>query len=459
MTFRTVNPATGEMVAEYRLHTAAEVAAAARGARAAFRVWRERPLAQRTALLGALAAVLRARRDDFARQITLEMGKPIAEARAEVEKCAWLCEVYAERAADWLREEEVAADGLRHRVVHQPLGVILGIMPWNYPFWQALRFAVPALTAGNAALLKHARNVSGCALAIEAAFREAGFPPDLFRAVLADHAAAAALIAGDDIAAVSLTGSTEAGRRVAEAAGRALKKVVLELGGSDPFIVLDDADVELAAAQAVRGRLLCSGQSCIAAKRFIVHAALAEPFTARFASLMAAQRVGDPLDERTQVGTVVGDEALAELEAQIEDARARGARVVTGGRRLPGPGFFLAPTVLADVTAGMRVWQEEVFGPVAPVMAVRDEEEAAAVANATAFGLGGSVWTRDPERGERLARRLEAGAVFVNGIVKSDPRLPFGGVKQSGLGRELARHGLLEFVNVQALSVYAHGAA
>lgn len=456
MQIQTINPATNEKIAAYETMSPAELAGIVERAHSAQRAWRGLTASARAALLPRLATVLRARRDEWARLMSLEMGKPITEARAEVEKCAFLCEVYAERAPEWLRDEQVAADGRRHVVAHEPLGVILSIMPWNYPFWQALRFGVPALAAGNASVLKHASNVTGCGLAIESAFREAGFPAGLFGTVIADHGSVAALIADKRIAGVSLTGSTEAGVRVAEAAGRALKKVVLELGGSDPFIVLADADVEFAARNAVKGRLLCTGQSCIAAKRFIVVAPIAEAFTHRFAELMAKVVVGDPLDERTEVGAIASAAALRELEAQLADAVAKGARVLNGGKRLPGPGNFLAPAVVADVTAEMRLAREEVFGPIAPVIVARDEDDAVAIANATEFGLGGSVWTRDLERGERIARRLEAGTTFVNSIVKSDPRMPFGGVKRSGLGRELARHGLLEFVNVKGINIYDH---
>jgi succinate-semialdehyde dehydrogenase/glutarate-semialdehyde dehydrogenase len=340
--------------------------------------------------------------------------------------------------------------------VLEPLGVILAVMPWNFPFWQALRFAVPALLAGNAGLLKHAANVPGCALAIEGAFREAGFPPDLFRTILADHDTVAALIEGEIVRGVSLTGSVAAGERVAAIAGRSLKKVVLELGGSDPFIVLDDADLELAARRAVQGRMIVAGQSCVAAKRFIVVRASAEEFTRRFAARMAELVVGDPTDERTDVGPVVSAAALEELAGQLRDSVERGARVVTGGARLPRRGYFFAPTVVTGVRPGMRLADEEVFGPVAPILEVGDEDQAIAVANATVFGLGGSVWTRDLARGERLARRLDAGTTFVNGVVRSDPRMPFGGIKRSGIGRELSHHGLREFVNVKGISIYDH---
>lgn len=450
----TVNPATGEKLAEYPRQDAAEVAAVLARAVAAQRDWARRPVDARAALLLPLAARLRARAPELARLMSLEMGKPVTEAAAEVEKCAWLCEVYAAQSAEWLADTPMSADGRRHRVAYQPLGVVLSIMPWNYPLWQALRFGVPTLTAGNTSILKHASNVTGCGLAIADLFAEAGFPDGAFQTIVADHATVSGLIAHDDVRGLSLTGSVEAGRRVAELAGRHLKKVVLELGGSDPFIVLADADLEAAVRGAVTGRMLCTGQSCIAAKRFLVARELAAAFSERFAAAMAALPVGDPLDPATRVGAIVNEEELAVLAAQCDDAVARGARLLTGGRRLDRPGCFFPPTVLADVEPDMRVWREEVFGPIAPVIAVAGEDEAVRLANDSVFGLGGCVWSRDLERGERVARRLESGTVFVNSIVKSDPRMPFGGVKQSGLGRELSWYGLREFTNVQGVNVY-----
>jgi len=457
MRYQTINPATEEIIESYSLMPLEEVRAQLAQTEQAFGAWRQRCVTERAALLTALATVLRENRARYARTITIEMGKPIREARAEVEKCAWLCEVYAEHGPAWLAEQRVHADGLRHRVVLQPLGVILSVMPWNFPFWQVLRCAVPALLAGNASLLKHARNVPQCALAIEAAFREAGFPEELFRTVLTDHEGVAALLASDAVRGVSLTGSTAAGMRVAAAAGRELKKVVLELGGSDPFIVLEDADLDVTVPQAVTGRMLNTGQSCIAAKRFLVAAPIADEFIERFTAEMKSLVIGDPLDEQTRVGPLVNREALETLQAQLAASVEQGARVTVGGKRLDRPGYFFEPTVAADVTPKMPIAREEVFGPVAPVLVVRDEREALALANATPFGLGGSVWTRDLERGTRIAYEIEAGAVFVNSIVKSDPRLPFGGIKQSGLGRELAAEGLHEFVNVKSLNVYRHG--
>lgn len=454
MSVVTVNPATGAKLAEYPHQDAAQVGAVLARSVAAGREWSRRTVAERTVLLPALAARLRARAPELARLMSLEMGKTITEAKGEVEKCAWLCEVYAERSEAWLADTPMEADGLRHRVAYQPLGVILSIMPWNYPLWQAMRFGVPTLTAGNTSILKHASNVTGCGLAIAEMFAEAGYPEGAFQTIVADHATVSGLIAHDDVRGLSLTGSVEAGRRVAELAGRHLKKVVLELGGSDPFIVLADADLDAAVRGAVTGRMLCTGQSCIAAKRFIVAREVVADFTARFGAAMAALPVGDPLDENTRVGAIVNEQEMQVLADQVGDALQHGARLVTGGRRLDRPGCFFPPTVLADVTQNMAVWRDEVFGPIAPVMAVADDEQAIRLANDSVFGLGGSVWTRDLERGERLARRLESGTVFVNSITKSDPRMPFGGVKQSGLGRELSWHGLREFTNVQGINVY-----
>lgn len=452
--FQTVNPATGEVLQTYQIQTRDEADAVLAACHAAQPAWAARPLAERAALSARLAAVLRAHKAEWARLISLEMGKPVTESGAELDKCAWLCEVYATQTASWLAEQELQADGRAHRVVYQPLGVVLSIMPWNFPFWQALRFAVPTLLAGNTSVLKHARNVTGCALAIERAFGEAGFPADVLRAVVADHETTNALLGDPRTAGVSLTGSTDVGRAVAAAAGRHLKTCVLELGGSDPFIVLADADLDRAVQGAATGRLLNTGQSCIAAKRFLVEAPVYAEFVQRFAAAMAARRLGDPLDPQTDIGAVVNEHELATLLDQIQDAVAHGARLVCGGRRADRPGVFLQPTLLAEVTPAMRVWREEVFGPVAPVMAVRDAEEALRLANASEFGLGGSVWTADLARGEELARRLECGSAFVNSIVKSDPRLPFGGIKNSGLGRELAWFGLRAFTNVKSVNIY-----
>ncbi len=454
MGFKTINPATEETIDSYQNMSHDDVMEIVGQSFDAFKAWRGFSISQRASYVIELGRVLRKNVNEYAKLISLEMGKPIVQSRKEVEKCAWLCDIYAGHGEEWLEEERVDVDGKEHLVVFQPLGVILSIMPWNYPFWQALRFAVPTVIAGNASMLKHAGNVPQCAFAIESAFREAGFPAGIFRTILADHETVADIIASDKIQGVSLTGSTGAGARIAETAGRNLKKVVLELGGSDPFIVLEDADIELAAKNAVIGRMLSAGQSCIAAKRFIVVEQIADAFAERFATLMSEQIVGDPMDEKTQVGPIVDEKALRQLESQLERSVELGARVVTGGARLERTGYFFKPTVVTKITPEMPIACEEVFGPIAPVIVVKDEDEAIEVANNSEFGLGGSIWTRDLDRGVRLARRLEAGAVFVNSIVKSDPRMPFGGVKKSGIGRELSKYGLREFVNVKGINVY-----
>ncbi|MBU8871276.1 MAG: NAD-dependent succinate-semialdehyde dehydrogenase [Gemmatimonadales bacterium] len=457
MEFQTVNPATGEVTARYLTMETGEVNAIAAASDRAFRHWRKLTVAERAPFFIKLATVLREHADAWARLITVEMGKTIGESRAEVEKCAWMAEVYADKAAGWLQDEEVVADGQRHIVTFEPLGVILSVMPWNYPFWQALRFAVPSLLAGNTSLLKHASNVTGCAFAIEEAFRLAEFPENVFRTIVPDYETISDLIASDVVQGVSLTGSTEVGRKIGAEAGRSLKKVVLELGGSDPFIVLEDADIDFAARGAVAGRMVAAGQSCIASKRFIVIESVAEQFAARFAELMGELKMGDPLDEQTQVGTIVNEFALKELEDQLAQAVELGARVLCGGKRRPGKGFFFEPTVVIDTTAEMRIVTEEVFGPIAPIIVVKDESEAIAVANASEFGLGGSIWTRDLDRGVAVARQVESGTLFVNSFTKSDPRMPFGGIKNSGLGRELSHFGLKEFVNIKGVNVYGHG--
>lgn len=456
MPFQTVNPATEEVIAEYEYMSREEVMAIAGRTHAAFLEWRDTPLEKRAELFRGLAAALRKNLERYAETITLEMGKPIRDSRFEIEKCAAAAEVYADNAAKWSSEEVVEADGRKHRVVYQPTGAVLAIMPWNFPFWQAMRFAIPTLLAGNAAVLKHADVVTQCAFQIEEVFREAGFPEDLFRTILADHPTAGELIESRHIVGVSLTGSTRAGIAIAQTAGRALKKVVLELGGSDPFIVLDDVDVEHTAKNAILGRFMNCGQSCIASKRFIVVKSLAEEFGRAMAEKAGQLVVGDPTDEKTELGPLVQKSALDGIVEQVRDALEKGARVLTGGKRPDGKGYFFQPTVLDRVTPDMKVVAEEVFGPVAPIIVVEDEEEAIRVANNSEFGLGGSVWTRDLERGERVARRVESGTVFVNSITKSDARMPFGGIKTSGLGRELSWHGMREFVNVQGINVYDH---
>ena len=444
----SVNPATGEVLARFDPFTSEEVDHALDEAQDAFVAWRERKVADRAVPMRRLAALLRERADRYGRLITIEMGKPIAEAKAELEKCAWGAEHYADNGARYLADEVIETNAQRSLVSFQPLGIVLAVMPWNFPFWQVIRFAAPALMAGNAAVLKHASNVPQCALAIEEVIRDAGFPDGLLRTVLVAGSAVEPVIADPRIRAVTLTGSSDTGSRIAELAGRALKKCVLELGGSDPYIVLADADLDAAAKVGARARNQNNGQSCIAAKRFI---AVEPDFERRFAAEVEALRVGDPLDPKTQIGPLARTDLRETLERQVRESVRMGARVLTGGERGTGKGWYYQPTVLADVTADMPVFKEETFGPVAAVLRVRDADDAVRVANDSAYGLGASLWTRDLARGEALARKIESGSVFVNGMVASDPRLPFGGVKRSGYGRELASYGIKEFTNIQTI--------
>jgi succinate-semialdehyde dehydrogenase/glutarate-semialdehyde dehydrogenase len=447
----SVNPATEEVLARFDPFTSEQVERALDEAQDAFMAWRDRSIVERAVPMRRLAALLRERADRYARLITLEMGKPIAEARAELEKCAFGAEHYAENAARYLADEVVETNAQRSIVAFEPLGIVLAVMPWNFPFWQVIRFAAPALMAGNGAILKHASNVPQCALAIEEVIRDAGFPEGLLRTVLLAGSAVEPVIADPRIRAVTLTGSSDTGSRIAALAGRALKKSVLELGGSDPYIVLADADLDAAAKVGARARNQNTGQSCIAAKRFIALEPIARDFERRFAAEVEALRVGDPLDAKTQIGPLARADLRETLERQVRDSVRMGARVLTGGERGSGKGWYYQPTVLADVTEDMPVFKEETFGPVAAVLRVRDAEEAVRVANDSAYGLGASLWTRDLRVGEALARKIESGSVFVNGMVASDPRLPFGGVKRSGYGRELSSYGIKEFVNIQTI--------
>ena len=453
MSVSSINPATGEI-----LETFAETAPAALErildqAVAAYGAWRRFSYAQRGQAMRQAARILRERRAEYARTMALEMGKPLQQGEAEAEKCAWACEYYAEQAAAMLGDQPRVTDGSRSYVRFDPIGPVLAIMPWNFPFWQVFRFAAPALMAGNAGLLKHAPNVTRCALAIEELFRQAGFPEGLFRTVILQNEAVAGVIADPRVRAATLTGSDRAGSQVAAQAGTHLKKMVLELGGSDPFLVLEDAEVDQAARTAAEARLLNSGQSCIAAKRFIVVESVADRFLETFVSEMAARRLGDPLAPATQLGPQARLDLRANLHRQVTESVRRGARLLLGGKLPDGPGCYYPATVLAAVHEGMPAFDEEVFGPAAAVIRVPDETQALRVANASRYGLGASVWSTDPARGERLARELEVGSVFVNGLVRSDPRLPFGGVKRSGYGRELSEYGLKEFVNIKTVWV------
>lgn len=452
--FQTVNPADGSPGKRYEGHRADEALQIAQAAHAAFDGWRRTSFAERAALFRKAAAVLRARQDEFARLMTAEMGKVLADGRAEVEKCAVGCEFYAEHAERFLAEEPVDIDGKRAKVVYRPLGTVLGVMPWNYPFWQVFRFAAPTLMAGNTAVLKHASNVPGSALAIEGVFREAGFPEDVFRTVLLPSREVERLIDDPVIAAVSLTGSVEAGRKVAAQAGAVLKKCVLELGGSDAYLVLDDADAESAAQTAAAARMTNAGQSCIAGKRFVVLPPVREAFEAALVKAMQAYRFGDPALPDTKLGPLQSVEARDGVHDQVRRSVEAGARLLTGGEVPDRPGAWYPPTVLAGVKPGMAAYDEEVFGPVAAIIEANDEADAVRIANDSEFGLGSGVLTGDLARGERLATEaLQAGMSFVNAQVRSDARLPFGGLKHSGFGRELGVFGIREFVNIKSVLV------
>jgi succinate-semialdehyde dehydrogenase/glutarate-semialdehyde dehydrogenase len=450
---RLINPATEEVIRDVPQHDEAEVERRLRRAEEAFRNWRTTPMAERRRLMHGAARVLRERIGEFARGMTTEMGKPVVAAEQEVEKCATCCDYFADHAEEMLSPREVGSDAQKSYIRFDPIGAVLAIMPWNFPFWQVIRFAAPALMAGNVGVLKHAPNVPGCALALERVFVEAGFPEGAFTPLLLPNERAEAVIRHPVIRAVTLTGSGRAGRAVAAAAGSELKKTVLELGGSDPFVVLRDADVEAVAREAAKARCINSGQSCIAAKRFIVEEPVADQFERAMTGAMAAMRVGDPTDRATEVGPLARLDLLENLDRQVRESVAAGAKVLTGGKRLDRKGYYYPPTVLAGVRPGMPAFDEETFGPVAAVIRAADAGDALRLANTSNYGLGASLWTNDIARAEALAADVEAGCVFVNGIVKSDPRLPFGGIKQSGHGRELSAFGIHEFVNVKTVWV------
>src|SRR5438445_5231367 len=454
MTIEAINPATGERIAKYDPMSGTTVARIVTDAHAAFLEWRRASFAERARPMRNAAAILRAEAGALARLMAQEMGKPVRDGIAEVQKCASACEFFAETAARFLARENVATEARASFVDFNPVGVVLAVMPWNFPFWQVFRFAAPGLMAGNAAVLKHASNVPGCALAIEQVFRKAGFPEHLFRTLLIGSKEVAAVIENPLVRAVTLTGSGPAGRAVASKAAAMLKKTVLELGGSDPYLVLEDADLELAAAVSARGRLLNAGQSCIAAKRFIVTDKVRQRFEELFVERMRAAQVGDPMSEDTEPGPLARHDLRDALHSQGTRSIAMGARCLLGGKIPSGPGAYYPPTVLTDVGRGMPAYDEELLGPVAAVIPVKDDEAAIAAANDSVFGLGASVLTTDLARGERIAvERIESGAVFVNEVVRSDPRLPFGGVKESGYGRELSSYGIREFVNIKTVYV------
>jgi len=446
---QSVNPATGEVVSSYEPDGAGAVDDALDRAAAAQTSWADRPVSERETLIDAIGDVLAENVEEYASRITDEMGKPISQARGEVEKCAWLCEHYAEYAGAYLQAETYPSPpGTTAKTVHDPQGVILGIMPWNFPFWQVFRWAIPTVVAGNAAVLKHAPEVPGCSRAAAEIFEAAGVPEGVFQSLLADvDAIHDQLLPDPRVRGATLTGSNRAGELLAESAGSHVTKTVLELGGSDPFVVLDDADVDAAAGCGVDGRMMNAGQSCIAAKRTIVHEAVFEDFLDRYLDGVDDLVVGDPADDETDVGPMVSERHRDELARQVDESVDAGATVLRGGDVPDREGAYYEPTVLADVPEGAPAREEELFGPVAVIQEVSDEDEAVAVANDTQFGLGASVWTEDRHRGEALARRIDAGNVFVNQTTASDPRVPFGGVKDSGYGRELGEAGLKEWVN------------
>ncbi len=454
MSIVAVNPSTGEVIKEYDEMTPAQVNEALEQANRMYQDWRRTSFAERAGLMRKTAQVLRDRKEEFAVLMANEMGKPITQGRGEIEKCAWVCDYYADNAEAFLQPEIIETDASKSFVAFQPLGTVLAVMPWNFPFWQVFRFAAPALMAGNVGVLKHASNVPGCALAIEDVFRQAGFPEHVFTTLLIGSKQVNAVIEHPHVKAVTLTGSTPAGKAVAAKAGQVLKKTVLELGGSDPYVILEDANIEEAVTTCVTSRLINSGQSCIAAKRFVVVEPVLEKFETLYVEQMRQRKMGDPLDEATEVGPQARHDLRDELHQQVMASVEKGAKVLLGGEIPDGPGAFYPPTVLTNVTKGMPAYEEELFGPVASIIAAKDEADAIRIANDTVFGLGAAVFTRDVARGERIATyELEAGSCFVNAFVKSDPRLPFGGIKESGYGRELSHFGIKEFVNIKTVWV------
>ena len=453
MAIATINPATGKTIRSFEPFSAARVSECLDRATTAYRVHRRTTFADRAQRMQKAATILDAECREFGRLMTLEMGKPIGAGFAEAQKCATGCRYYAENAERFLADQSVKMEGGKNWVAFQPMGVVLAIMPWNFPFWQVFRFAAPALMAGNVGVLKHASNVPQCALAIEDVFRRAGFADGVFQTLLIGSDVVEGIVADKRIAAVTLTGSEAAGRSVASVAGKNLKKSVMELGGSDPFVVMPSADLEQAVSTAVTARMINNGQSCIAAKRFIIHEKIYDEFLKRFVAGVSAIRVGDPMDEKTQLGPLATGAIRDGLDNQVKASVAAGARLLTGGKKLEGEGYFYAPTVLADIPPSAPAAQEELFGPVASVFKAKDLADAIRIANGTSFGLGASAWTRDAPERDTLIAEIESGLLFINGMVASDPRLPFGGVKNSGFGRELGEFGIREFVNIKSVRV------
>src|SRR6266498_2025959 len=451
MPIASINPATGETIKNFESLSESQIDEKLQRAADIFRIYRRTSFAEREQWMTRAAEILETEKNDFARLMTTEMGKPIKGAVGEAEKCAWVCRYYAEHARQHLSDKLVETNARKSYVRFQPLGPVLAVMPWNFPFWQVFRFAAPALMAGNVCLLKHASNVPQCALAIEEIFRRAGFPEGAFQTLLIGSDQVGRVLDNPRVMAVTLTGSAPAGSSVASAAGERIKKTVLELGGSDPFIVMPSADIEEAAKTAVRARIINNGQSCIAAKRFIVAEEIADEFERRFVEGMESLKVGDPMDETTDVGPLATVDILETLEEQVQETVAQGGRILTGGERLMRAGNYFAPTVLTNIPTDSPAYLEEMFGPVASLFRVRDLDEAIRLANDTTFGLAASAWTNDDEERSRLIDEIDAGLVFINAMVASDPRLPFGGVKSSGYGRELSREGIREFVNIKTV--------
>jgi succinate-semialdehyde dehydrogenase/glutarate-semialdehyde dehydrogenase len=453
MPIASINPTTGEILKTFESLTKAQIDEKLQRAHDTFRVYRETSFAERATMMTRAAEILDTEKQELARIMTLEMGKPIKGAKGEAEKCAWVCRYYAETAQQHLANMLVETDAAKSYLKFQPLGPVLAVMPWNFPFWQVFRFAAPALMAGNVGLLKHASNVPQCALAIEDIFRRAGFPEGSFQTLLVGSGSVEAILKDRRVAAATLTGSEPAGRSVAAIAGGQVKKTVLELGGSDPFIVMPSANLEQAVTTAVKARTINNGQSCIAAKRFIVKREIYAEFEQRFVEEMKALQVGDPMDEATEIGPLATEQILKDVDEQVKTSVAAGAIILTGGKKLERAGNFYEPTVLTNIPKDSPAYSEEIFGPVALLFSVKDIDEAIQLANDTTFGLGAAAWTNDDAERTRFIENLEAGCVFINSMVASDPRLPFGGIKNSGYGRELGEFGIREFVNIKTVSI------
>lgn len=451
---KSINPATGEELKDYPDMNKNEIDEILSQSHSTFLEWKNTSFSERAGKMKKAHDILLKRKDEFSKIMTFEMGKPILQSFAEIEKCAWVCEYFAENAENFLSIEEIKTDASKSYVAYNPVGVVLAIMPWNFPFWQVFRFAAPNLMAGNAGILKHASNVTGCALGIEEVFKEAGFPENLFRTIIVPSKKMDSVIKNKNIKAVTLTGSVPAGKSVASIAGSVLKKTVLELGGSDPYVVLEDADLNNSVETCVSSRLINGGQSCIAAKRFIIVENIYQKFEDMYVQLMKKKKMGDPFDKENDLGPQASESLRNELHSQVEKSIEKGAKLLLGGKIPDGKGAYYPPTVLAGVKKGMPAYDEEIFGPVAALIKVKDEDEAIKVANDTEFGLGAAVFTADVKRGEKIAEtELQAGNCFVNAFVKSDPRLPFGGIKESGYGRELSSFGIKEFVNIKTVYI------